>query len=547
MRLFLPWLKTSASRLFPKRKFGVNSALILLAGTALCVVIYMVSLKVLTYFHSQNELGVILSLKIFQMTWVMVFAMLIFSSMISAISTFYLAEDNEILLSSPVNPAEIYLMRFVTTAIHNSWMILIFSFPVFGAYGKIFETGFGFWTLLLIAVPSITFVAAGLATALTVVLVYYFPAKRTKDIVLYLSLCFGLFLYLVFRMIRPEDLVNPEKYGQFIDYFSAVSAPAGPWLPAGWAANMLTTFLLDRTIDWLLVLLLVTTPFVLFFFGQFLMDKLFVGGYSKSQESFGGHQSFKPVKRFPSVKTWIFRKELRSFVRDSSEWSQFFMIAALIVVYLYNFKALPLERSPMPTEFITNLVAFANIGLSGFLAASLATRFVYPSISAEKGAYYLISTSPLSWGRYLWYKFQFYFIPFTLLSLCLIVVSNNLLQIVGPMQWISVFVGLVMTWASLGMALGFGMYFADFKSESRAGAMEPGAILFLFCAVIYQLAILLSGARITFRLVRKSLVYNSIPLFEMAAGLLWAVGIVSLSVLIIFLLCNRAVRKKTIG
>ena len=98
MRLFLPWLKTSGSRLFPKRKFGVNSALILSAGTALCAVIYLVSLKVLTYFHSQNELGVILSLKIFQMTWVMVFAMLIFSSMISAISTFYLAEDNEILL-----------------------------------------------------------------------------------------------------------------------------------------------------------------------------------------------------------------------------------------------------------------------------------------------------------------------------------------------------------------------------------------------------------------------------------------------------------------
>ncbi|WP_051310030.1 putative ABC transporter permease subunit [Desulfogranum japonicum] len=525
----------------------MNAALILVAGIGVCLLIYFVSSRVLQYFHSQNELGVILSLKIFQMAWIMIFTMLIFSSMISAVTTFYLAEDNEILLSSPVQPSEMYLMRYLTTAMNTSWMILVFSLPVFGAYGKIFHAGPLFWPLLVIAVPSVTLIATGIATILTVLVVYYFPARRTKDIVFYLSLCFGIFLYLVFRMIRPEELVNPDNYGQFIDYFSAVSAPAGPWLPAGWAANMISSYLLDGQVDLLLTGLLVTTPFVLFFLGQWLMDHLFVVGYSKSQESFGGHREFRPVRHFHSIRAWIWRKELKYFLRDSSEWSQFFMIAALIVVYLYNFKVLPLDRSPVSVFFVSNVISFANIGLSGFLAASLATRFVYPSISAEQGAYYLLAVSPLSWKQYLWYKYQFYFFPFTLLALVLIVISNYLLQISGPMGWVSVFTGMLLTWTSLGLALGFGMYFADFKSGSKVSTLEPGAILYLFCAIFYQVVLLLSGMPFVSRLVRRTLTEKGAAVSDYLSVCAWGSVVTMVSILLVFWLCNKAVNRRQWG
>ena len=87
----------------------------------------------------------------------------------------------------------------------------------------------------------------------TVVLVNLFPAKRTKDIILYLSICFGIFIYLIFRLMRPEDLVNPDKYGHFIDYLSSLATPAAPYIPAAWASNLLSYYLLDREIDFLLI------------------------------------------------------------------------------------------------------------------------------------------------------------------------------------------------------------------------------------------------------------------------------------------------------
>lgn len=542
-RLLSPWLRINRNRFFINQRLCLRSLFIFTIGAVVCLLIYLGTFKVLSYFHGQDELGIILSLKIFQMIWITFFAMLIFSSMVTAVSTLYLSEDNEIILASPLPTREIYQMRYITTSISTSWMVLIFSLPVFGAYGQVFNAGPLFWPLLLSTIPMVAATASAFAMLVTIGIVFLFPAKRTKDIILYLSLCFGLLLYLVFRLIRPENLVNPDQYGQFIEYFSAISTPAGPWIPAGWAADLLGTYFLDQEVDWLLLSLLFTTPFALYFIGEVAMTKLFMTGFSKSQESFGGHRTFHPPHQLGAAWSWIFRKELKQFTRDSSEWSQLFMVGALVVVYLFNFKALPLDRSPLPTEYISNLIAFANIGLSGFLAASLATRFSYPAIGAEKGAFYLIACSPISLGRYLWYKYLFYFTPFTLLSLTLIIASNYFLQISGPMWWISLFASLVITWTTLGLSLGFGCYFADFKSENKAAAMGPGAILFLFCSVLYQLLVIGLALQPTYRIVRGSIKGWPIISLDMLTLVAWGGGIVLLSFLLALGTCKVGIRK----
>ncbi len=542
-RLLIPWLQTSRNRFFPSRLGSLRTLLIVLLGAAVCLAIAVVSRRVLGYFHAQDELGILLSLKILQMIWILLFALLTFSAMVTAVSTLYLSQDNETLLAAPLPPREIFAMRYLTTTVGTAWMVLVFSLPVFGAYGQVFAAGPLFWPLLLATLTMVAATASALAMLLTIAIIYLFPAKRTKDVVLYLSLCFGIFLYLIFRLIHPEELVNPDRFGQFIEYFGAISTPAGPWLPAGWAADLLAGYLLDRQIDPLLAGLLVTTPLVFYFLGELAMDRLFLAGFSKSQESFGGQRRFRPVRRLHHTAGWVMRKELRQFTRDSSQWSQLFMIAALVVVYLYNFKALPLDRSPLPTVYISNLIAFANIGLAGFLAASLATRFVYPAVGAEKGAFYLILGSPLSLGRFLWYKYLFYCLPFTLLTLLLTIASNQLLQISGPMWWISLFASLLITWTVLGMGIAFGSLFADFHSENRAAAMGPGAILFLFSAVLYEVLVLALGLSPTYRVVRASLRGLPVPAVDQFALFSWAVGTIAVSVALTLLLCRAGIRR----
>lgn len=502
--LFQPFLLGLRHHFLPGGRPSFRTFVILGIGAVLFAALYLGGLKTIHYFHSQNELGVILSLKIFQMAWVIVFTMLIFSTMVSGVSAIYLSQDNEIIFAAPVPLQDIYLMRYLTTGLYTSWMMIVFSLPVFGAYGTVFKAGPIYFAILIPTVFCIAAIATAIGLGTVVILVRLFPARRTKDIVVYLSLLFGILLYLVIRLIRPEELADPDRFPDFIEYLSSLSTPASPLLPPSWASTLLSGYLNNHSVDWLLVGMLLLTPAVCYYAGEWIMTRLFFAGYSRAQESFGGSRRFRGRPYHSSPMLWFFRKEMKMFLRDSSQWSQLFLVGALIVVYLYNFKVLPLDRSPIPAEAVANMIAYANIGLTGFVIASLAARFVFPSIGAEGNAFGLILTAPLSEKRYILYKYLFYVIPFTLLALTLLVVSNHLLKISGPMWWISVTTGLIITWTVVAMALGFGAVYADFRSENVAAVQGSfGAILFLFTAVSFELLTILTAGIPAYKLVRS--------------------------------------------
>jgi len=543
--LLQPFLFSAKNRFFPENRLPFRTLGVLVFSLAVCLVLYKISVRVVTYFHSQNELGIILSLKIFQMAWITMFALLVFSCMVSAVSTLFLSQDNEIIFAAPVAKSDIFFMRYITTSIYTSWMMIVFSIPVFAAYGTVFKAAVFYWPLMLVSIIATAATATTFGIGLTVVLVNLFPAKRTKDIILYLSICFGIFIYLIFRLMRPEDLVNPDKYGHFIDYLSSLATPAAPYLPAAWASNLLSYYLMDREIDFLVTALLIITPIAFFFIGEWAMERWFLSGFTKSQESFGGYRKFFSRGKYRrSSLRWIFLKESKLFLRDSAEWSQLFMIAALVVVYLYNFKVLPVERSLFEEEYVTNLISFLNIGLTGFVVASLAARFVYPSIGAEGGSFYIIMASPLSTERYILYKYIFYIVPFTALALVLLVVSNRLLNIEGPMWWISVITGLIITWTVLAMALGFGAIYADFKAENRAAALGGiGAILFLFSAIAFEMAIIFLGVSPVYRLMRSWLRLGIMGANDLLTLSAWILASLAISLILALFFIRTGIRR----
>ena len=541
--LLWPMFLTAKNRFFPSGKISQKSIGIVLFCIGLCYAIFNITLRVVTYFHMQDELGIILSLKVFQMAWILIFIMLIFSSMVSSISSIYLSEDNEIVFSAPISTVNLFFMRYISGTIYTSWMMIIFSLPIFATYGIVFQTPVTYWFLMVPTLLSITLTSTCLSTLLTIVLVKFFPARHTKDIILYLSLCFGVLIIFLIRLLQPEDMVYYDKYGHLVDYLSKISKPVAPYLPASWASNFLSLYLLDLEIDWLLFSLLLLTPMVLYILGEWCMKVWFFSGYSKSQESFGGTHRFAKKQLYkPGIWKWIFNKESKVFLRDSVEWSQLFMIAALVVIYLYNFKLLPIEQGALSEQFIINLISFLNIGLAGFIMTALSARFVFSSIGSEGGAFYHIKSSPISLRRFLLYKYFFYAIPFTILSLTLIIMSNRILQVEGPMWWISVSTNLFITWVVVGLALAFGSIYADFKAENKTVAMgSMGAIIFLLCATAFQIIIIFVGANPIYRIMKRWLnnyAFNSVDLYLL---ILWIIVSVLLSLGMVVYLFKKGI------
>src|SRR5215510_29455 len=107
---------------------------------------------------------------------------------------------------------------------------------------------------------------------------------------------------------------------------------------------------------------------------------IYLTGWSKAQESKQGRRKYEIVESaldwltcpFPPVLRALIVKDIKTFLRDSTQWSQFFLLIALIIVYLYNFKVLPLDRSPLPTATLKAVVSFANLALAGFVLSAVA-------------------------------------------------------------------------------------------------------------------------------------------------------------------------------
>ncbi|MBW1868268.1 MAG: hypothetical protein JRI73_03005 [Deltaproteobacteria bacterium] len=163
--------------------------------------------------------------------------MLIFSNVITALSNLYLSKDLEFCHSTPVSVEELFISRSFYTFIDSSWMVIIFALPIFLSYGYVYGPGLGFYISLIHMNVAMAIIASCIGIFFTMVLVHIFPAQRTKDIILLLTIFMVVALYLLFRFLRPERLVNPEAFFSVAQYVSALKVPDSPFLPTHWVAS----------------------------------------------------------------------------------------------------------------------------------------------------------------------------------------------------------------------------------------------------------------------------------------------------------------------
>jgi ABC-2 type transport system permease protein len=137
---------------------------------------------------------------------------------------------------------------------------------------------------------------------------------------------------------------------------------------------------------------------------------------------------------------------------------------------------------------IKNTYAVINLGLAAFVLSAVAVRFVFPAVSSEGRAFWILRTSPVSLRSFLWSKFWTGLVPVLLLAEALTVVSNEFL---GPDPFLKL-VGAVaiffMSFALVGLAAGMGASHPRFVHESLTQvAGSYGGVAFMILAVLFIL------------------------------------------------------------
>ena len=118
------------------------------------------------------------------------------------------------------------------------------------------------------------------------ILVRIFPAQRTRDIVMLLSVGGLGALYMMFRLLRPERLVDPEAFFSIAQYLAALQGPDSPYLPTHWVTEALWAYLSGSSGKETLFQcsLLWSTAGAITVINVWMAQAIYFSGFSKSQE-----------------------------------------------------------------------------------------------------------------------------------------------------------------------------------------------------------------------------------------------------------------------
>jgi ABC-2 type transport system permease protein len=496
------WLTARARSSTDERGRGARWAILGLFGFIFWSFIFGITYRLLRYFRGVEEIGPLLAGKLLGLILVSFLSILLLSNIITALSSFFLARDLDLLVSAPVDWLKLYGAKLFETMVNSSWMVVLMAIPLFTAYGVVYQGGWQFPFLVVAVFLPFLAIPAVIGSAITLVLVNVFPARRTRDILSVIAVLAAGGLVLLFRLLRPEQLARPEGFRSLVDFIAVLRTPTSPLLPSEWVQKTVMGWLTRRD-DFLPIYLLWSTAAAFIVLGAVLHRAWYDKGFSKAQESgerwvrqsaLGGYAR-RLLAPLGVLRRELVLKEVRLFFRDTTQWSQLILLAVLVVVYVFNIKFLPL-RGEGVTFFLVNVIPFLNLVLSGFVLASIAARFLFPAVSLEGRTLWLLRSSPMPMRDLLWAKFWVGTMPLLVLALVIVTVTDYLLQVSAFMFFVSVGSITMLTLAIAGLAIGFGTLFPQYQTENAAQIPTSfGGLLFMMTSIALIGAVVVLEAR----------------------------------------------------
>ena len=417
------------------------------------------------------------------------------SSLTAAIGSFFTDLDLDIYHSGPRSKLRIALARWLKTLAQSATVVFVFLVPLVIAFAVQNDRSVLFVLTILLNLGLLLTIPVTLASTAILLLVRWFPVRRVHQIVATLAVLVLTLVVVAFRMSRPERFFTEISVGDVTEALQAIELPAMSVYPSTAVAEMMTRADAPGLAPRIVILaLLAFTLFVLvaraWYFRAFVRARETMAPMAIGAVSATSILDRRVARADPPLRALI-GKEVRTIGRDVAQWSQVFLMAALLFIYLYNIRMLPLGGDARAT-----LVAYANLGMSGFVIAAICLRFAYPSVSAEGKAFWIIQSAPISYRAFLIVKVLVYAAPLTLLSLLLTAFANLILDADGVVWMFTLAGASLLAFTLVSLAVGMGALAPNFNAENPLQVgLSLGGFAYMAVAMAYVAAVMVLAAR----------------------------------------------------
>src|SRR5688500_1117540 len=113
------------------------------------------------------------------LSWLFVtfLAFLVFSGVVTSLSTFFLSDDLRLLLAAPITARRLFFARFTRTVGQASWMVIVFLTPVLLGVGAARCAPLVYYTTAVLTVVPFAVTPVAIGAAATLLIVNVFPAR----------------------------------------------------------------------------------------------------------------------------------------------------------------------------------------------------------------------------------------------------------------------------------------------------------------------------------------------------------------------------------
>jgi ABC-2 type transport system permease protein len=446
---------------------------------------YFMFLKGARFLEAQGEIGVLFLDRMFYIGWSIILALLILSNIITAFSTLYRSSEVSFLMTMPVSFLETFRLKFGENLLYSSWALLILGFPLTLSYSAIKNLSlFEMSLVLLLGLPPFLVIATAIGLAILLMIVWLSQWIKMRSVFAFVGLSGFLILRLYFALSRQDlpVLGNMASFRAIDRYLLNLSQQPFPFMPSHWFTKLVTSYSKSEPQELLFYwTLLILTAHVLWIGTGVLAKNIYYKTFQIMEGNIGkssartSKTSQDYVERFtwlPSPTRGIVMKDTLQFIRSPQQWVQFLLFGFFIGIYLINLAWVDIRVDAM-VPFWRTMVFIFNFGFNGYILAALTARFVFPLVSMEGKAIWIVRTAPFSINRLFREKFWMSFIIFFTLAEIVALASNYYLQQSLVVSLISTGFLLMMSISLISLSLGFGAVYAQF-SESNPMKISSG-------------------------------------------------------------------------
>jgi ABC-2 type transport system permease protein len=444
-------------------------------------------------FLSIPVLGEYVMLQTLSLIFLGFFILLLFSSMVTSLSTEFMSSDLDHLFSTDLTGRVLFWAKSGEALFHAGWMVIVFAYPVLVSYGHAIGAPWFYYPMAFVVLYPFVLIPFAIGNFIINLVMYFIPVKRVRSVMIGLGVTFGALLIYLFRLLSPRILFEPElardRYRQLLEVLDVGQLTGLPSHHAAYLLHRITSEDVGGVYyhgSWLLGMAL-AIPLLVGFASQHWYRE----SWLRTREGRPNHGSGLSVSGWriwsivPSQYAALFKKELLQFLRQATQWSQLLVLGGIVVVYVSN-----LLKVPATSEFLNYVIFFVNMVLIGFVMTAICVRFVFPSISFEGEYFWIVRSAPLTMYQFFAQKALFYVIPVGLLGGLTAIITNGSLAVSWTLRsWSVLFLtGLSITLTA--SALTIGAYFPKFNFDHFGEVVtSAGSVIYMVFGMFYVVGI----------------------------------------------------------